>query len=345
MDEKTIGIGVVALVVGVAVGYVAAPKGPDMAAIGKRMAQTMEPVSAANQSLDEKLSALGDSMASLTERLDSLEGTVQDAAAKVGEDLSGKVDTMSADVKDTLSKLSEGQSGLDQRMGKLVETSEKAHQAMAAQQPASAAGGSGDAKAAEGSGNDTADAKAAAGESSGGEGGAQKAAASGGSGSGGSGSGGDGLRPGQTGVYGDGAVRVFVSRVDEEGGAARLNMNGRNMMLKAGSSKAVMGGGTDCLVTLDGLSGGAAQLSAQCGADMPEPQGYGVGETAMLGDGKVRVFVSGADEDAGTARIAVNGFQTQTLKAGDSVAIQDSTCKVSLDGFDRGHVSLGYSCS
>lgn len=69
--------------------------------------------------------------------------------------------------------------------------------------------------------------------------------------------------------------------------------------------------------------------------------GIGIGETALLGDGAARVFLSGVSD--GSARIAVNGFDTQTLAVGESAAAGD--CSVTLDAIGGGKARFGYNCN
>ena len=76
------------------------------------------------------------------------------------------------------------------------------------------------------------------------------------------------------------------------------------------------------------------------------PDGITVGRTMMLMDGKIRVFVSAVNGDEGTARVAVNGQTVSTLRPRRSVELEidEKPCKVTLDGIDRGHVTLSAAC-
>ncbi|ARE39407.1 Flagellar hook-length control protein FliK [Rhodovulum sp. P5] len=71
--------------------------------------------------------------------------------------------------------------------------------------------------------------------------------------------------------------------------------------------------------------------------------GVGAGETALLGDGAARVFVSRVAADA--ARVAVNGFDTTTLTVGETAAVGDGGCSVTLDAVGAGKASFSYACS
>jgi len=74
----------------------------------------------------------------------------------------------------------------------------------------------------------------------------------------------------------------------------------------------------------------------------PAPEGgIGAGETALLADGAARVFVSRVDSAAGTARVAVNGFDTVTLAVGETA--DTDACAVSLDAVGGGKAS--FSCN
>lgn len=86
--------------------------------------------------------------------------------------------------------------------------------------------------------------------------------------------------------------------------------------------------------------GKAARVTST--ADTPPEGGIGVGETAVLSEGAARVFVSRVAEDG--ARVAVNGVETATLAVGDTAAVGDSGCAVSLDAVGGGKASFSYAC-
>ncbi|MCO8144989.1 hypothetical protein NHN26_07100 [Rhodovulum tesquicola] len=158
---------------------------------------------------------------------------------------------------------------------------------------------------------------------------------------------------GETAILADGAIRAFVSRVDAAGQMARLSMNGMMSDIAAGRSVTLAVDGQTCDVTADAIADGKVSLSAECAATATEsaaaPAGIGdgtgiaVGETAIFGDGAVRVFLSRVDAAAGTARIAVNGLATTTLAVGESVEA-DGACSVALGGVEGNRASLGYAC-
>ncbi len=78
----------------------------------------------------------------------------------------------------------------------------------------------------------------------------------------------------------------------------------------------------------------------------PEPKGTAAGETELFLDGAVRVFVSGVDTEAGTARVAVNGFKTQVLGTYEAVTfeVDGKTCELILDNVADGHVEMSPNC-
>lgn len=153
----------------------------------------------------------------------------------------------------------------------------------------------------------------------------------------------EGFGPGETAVLSDGALRVFVSRLDESAGTAHVRVAGTDLALAPGKPATVGGPNGECLVTLDALGGGKAALSGACGDALPEPAGAAPGTVVDLAEG-LRVFVSGATDDA--ARIAINGVRTVTVPVGESVEATagEQSCRVTVEGVDRGRVALGYTC-
>lgn len=153
----------------------------------------------------------------------------------------------------------------------------------------------------------------------------------------------EGLSAGRTAMLSDGALRVFVTRVDDAGGAARLLVNGNDVTLSVGDSETLAGPSGECKVTLDAVDRGHAAITGACGDALPAPDGAAPGSMVDLADG-LRVFVSGVT--TGGARIAVNGVRTQTVAIGEAVdvTVGDQTCKVSVASIDRGRVALGYVC-
>jgi hypothetical protein len=176
------------------------------------------------------------------------------------------------------------------------------------------------------------------------------------------------MRVGETAQFADGRVRAFVSRVDPAGGSVRLMVNGAAAALGSGGTTQVALGDGTCTVAVMGLDDGQATLGSDCGAvaeggseeggseeggesearaapAAPE-DGHRAGGVAMLADGRLRVFVSGLAEDGSAARIAVNGVETQTVGAGESVEVEtgDGACTVTVTGVGNGMVGLEASC-
>ncbi|WP_175583740.1 hypothetical protein [Salipiger sp. HF18] len=216
------------------------------------------------------------------------------------------------------------------------------------------------------------------------------------------------LAVGQTAMFADGAVRAFVARLDGQGGAVRLVVNGTTAELGSGGTARVPQGEGSCSVSVLGLSDGKVTLGSDCGSAPEvggdaagaegdaagaegdaagagaeaagagaETSGAGAeaagagaeeagaagggeagGETAapengtrpgavaVLADGKLRVFVSGVASDGSSARIAVNGVQTQTVEPGASVEVKagDAACTLTVTGIGGGMVGLEASC-
>ncbi len=153
----------------------------------------------------------------------------------------------------------------------------------------------------------------------------------------------DGVGPGETAMLSDGALSVFVSRIDEASGTAYLRANGHDLVLAAGKSETVPGQAGDCQLTLDAVGGGKAAVSGACGDALPAPDGTAPGTAIDLAEG-LRVFVSSVSDTG--ARIAVNGVNTVTLPVGEAIeaTVGDKTCSVSVESVDRGRVALGYVC-
>jgi len=153
----------------------------------------------------------------------------------------------------------------------------------------------------------------------------------------------EGFGPGETAVLSDGALRVFVSRLDEAAGTASVRVNGTDFVLPVGQSQTLAGANGDCQLTLDAIGGGKAAVSGACGDALPAPDGAAPGTVVDLAEG-LRVFVSGVGD--GSARLAVNGVQTVTVAVGEGVEATagDKACTVTVEGIDRGRVALGYVC-
>lgn len=150
-----------------------------------------------------------------------------------------------------------------------------------------------------------------------------------------------GLKPGQTAKFADGALSVFVSRLDD--GSARLMIDGAFVNIAAGGAMMTPVGDDYCEVSLEEVSGAGAVLSALCGDELPAPVGLSVGETEVLKDGSIRVFASRVTD--ADARLSVNGALVM-LAPGRSapVALEDTQCRVKLDAIDRRHAQVSAAC-
>lgn len=71
-----------------------------------------------------------------------------------------------------------------------------------------------------------------------------------------------GLSAGETAVFADGAMRVFVSRVTENG--ARLSVAGENVSLGYGDTGEVMVGDASCTLSLENIDRGHVTVSSGC---------------------------------------------------------------------------------
>ena len=102
----------------------------------------------------------------------------------------------------------------------------------------------------------------------------------------------------------------------------------------------------DCTLTLTGFGEGGAYLDSVCGeggAAAPaagqqegsaEPVTGGeavrMGAAGNFGEGKVRIFLSGVNNEAQTARIALNGLRTAEMRLQEKV--DAAGCAVTLTG-------------
>jgi hypothetical protein len=148
-------------------------------------------------------------------------------------------------------------------------------------------------------------------------------------------------------AFGDGAARLFLSGVDREAGTARVAINGPSSMSVALGEPAEAG---TCTVTLTGFTETGATFEGDCGAGAgaapAEGSGEGtavaVGSAATIVDGKLRVFLSRTDAEAGTASVAVNGPQTTELTMGQPV--EAGGCTVTLTGIGDGEATIDAAC-
>lgn len=153
---------------------------------------------------------------------------------------------------------------------------------------------------------------------------------------------------GETFVLAEGAVRAFVQRIDVQGGTALLSVNRDATQLAVGEAVVVPHGGGACRVGLAAVSGDGVRLGSDC--DVPLDDGalgaaYVPGSLAMLGDGQLRVFVSGIFGDE--ARLAINGLETLRVRVGEDhpVTVGDTNCSVSVTGIRGNSVLLAGTCT
>ncbi|MEM8956742.1 MAG: hypothetical protein AAGC86_02900 [Pseudomonadota bacterium] len=314
MEGKTVITGGLMLAVGLLVGYAVSPSGPDLSNLE----------SALGDRIDAAADRGGEGVSAVTETVQALDARLEALSAKLGtlEERIGETADAGADA---------ATSGLERLDLRLTETGEELRNAlseMAESQKASL-----EAALAGLSAQPAAPAAPAATETPAAPAADQEAAAP------------QGLSSGKTAILADGAIRAFVSRVDDAAASARLSINGAVARLKQGHSVALRTHeGEYCRVTLEGVDRGHALVSAACGDDLPAPEGITAGSAVVLGDGAAHVFLSRVSADDGSARIAVNGIDLQNVDAGDTVRVGDTRCRIHVDQIDRGHVSLSYSC-
>jgi hypothetical protein len=122
----------------------------------------------------------------------------------------------------------------------------------------------------------------------------------------------------------DGAVAELGGAVSEAGSSVTASLTERLEGLRA------------ALDTLGARAEGARTAAAPAAA-APEPAGPGageavaVGEVVAFGDGAARVFLSGVDREAGTARVAINGPVATSVALGE--AAEAGACTLTLTGF------------
>ncbi len=77
-----------------------------------------------------------------------------------------------------------------------------------------------------------------------------------------------------------------------------------------------------------------------------EAEGRGVGQTVLLLDGAARVFISSIDADEGTARVAINGLDVQTVGSWHEATFDagGKLCTLAADNIASGKVALSASC-
>lgn len=180
------------------------------------------------------------------------------------------------------------------------------------------------------------------------------------------------LGVGETAIFAEGALRVFISRLDRETGSARVSVNGALQSLGTGGSTQVSAGEQDCTLAIMGLTSEGVTLGADCGAAQadaedsapemdedsaaaetgaeseaaPLENAIRPGNTLRLADGALRVFIVSVDSEGQGARVAPNGVLQTRLSVGESteVAAGEQTCTLTLDGVQDGAASLSAAC-
>jgi hypothetical protein len=295
------------LLVGLLVGYAAGSGGPDIEDIDAAVAERLDAAGAAEA---ERLAALETRLGELAGRLDAIESGVAsgaETAAGIGERIGGDLAALGSTLGERIQGTAAAHlAAIESGIASL--RSELAARRAAPAQPAAPAEPAAPA-------NPAAEGTPPAGQG-----------------------------VGETALLSDGAVRVFVSRVDDAAGSARLAINGGQATLKPGESHTFQSDGQDCRVTLAAIDRGHVVLAGGCGDDLPEPEGASASSIVTLGDGAVRVFVSGVTEQG--ARLAVNGVEMETVPVGEAVEVRvgEEDCRVSVESIDRGHVALDYAC-
>jgi hypothetical protein len=147
------------------------------------------------------------------------------------------------------------------------------------------------------------------------------------------------VRVGETARFGD--ARVFLSAFDAAAGTARVAVNGSATQVLRLKAPVAAGG---CAVMLTGFAEGGARIAGACGPAQGSGAGteIAVGATKALAGGKLRVFLSGTDAEAGTARVAVNGTGTVVLKMSEPARAGD--CEVTLTGIGEGTATVDAGC-
>lgn len=227
MDRHDFILGGIALVAGILLGLLFAPRGASVddltAALDARLASVEGAASAAGDGVSALQTQVEDSVASLQGEF----GTLGDRIGAVEESVSASTATMA-------DRLSSEFSGKMESIGTAIsEQSNTMQSRLEGFRAAISGGGSSDAAApaAEAQGTDV----------------------------------GNGIGVGQTAALADGSVRAFVSRVDEENESVRLSINGTSRVVPVGETVDVTVGDQNCEVTVDGIEDGMVALSGTCG--------------------------------------------------------------------------------
>lgn len=139
--------------------------------------------------------------------------------------------------------------------------------------------------------------------------------------------------------FGDGGAYIDgVCAAPEEGAAAPAAEEGasdeggsdQGASDQAGSDQA----GSD--------QAGSDQAASDQAAAPAEGEAIQIGAAGSFGEGKVRIFVSGVDNEAKTARVALNSLRTAEMKLQDKVDAEG--CKVELTGITPEGATFKVDC-
>lgn len=87
---------------------------------------------------------------------------------------------------------------------------------------------------------------------------------------------------------------------------------------------------------------GSDQAASDQAAAPAEGEAIQIGAAGSFGEGKVRIFVSGVDNEAKTARVALNSLRTAEMKLQDKVDAEG--CKVELTGINPEGATFKVDC-
>lgn len=329
-NQKAYFAGAVGAVAGLVIGLVVAPSGPDIAEIEAVVSQRVDALETARAA---DMEALMSAQTALSERLDAVAAqaeastqSVSQMADEIGAQVAGISDEVGSRVAGISDEIGNRVSGLGDSVSSALEEASAAQSSAIASVLARLRSGD--------SATPAPEAAPEAGQSGSGESADTTAAPV------------SGNRVGETVSLAEDRIRAFVSRIDGEARRARLLINGETAELGDGEQLDFSAAGTDCRLQVLGIGNGQVALDGNCGDALPDPEGLTPGATASLADGAVRVFVSAIDEEAGTARLAVNGLTTSRTAIGETLDVPTDSgpCAVTVTGIDRGHVTLIATC-
>lgn len=137
-------------------------------------------------------------------------------------------------------------------------------------------------------------------------------------------------------------THAAVTRIGDKVDGMVKEMTERHRMMAERHAAMQTGGSGDA----ESAGKPAAPATPEASAEA-EPDGTAVGETVMLADGALRVFVASVDEASGKVRVAINGFEQTVIglySETASVVADGRVCRVMLDAIDRGHARISAEC-